>query len=119
MVSVSSLAPFQLYAFTTTHQHRKCFVIVLAMIRTIAIKKELPRRPEENIPSNSRHGDVLWSLLEGCWEFEPKKRPSAAEVAKIMSGIAREGLIPGQTGSEGPAQVASTSGQPAESGDVE
>ncbi|KAG8718564.1 hypothetical protein FRC08_004980 [Ceratobasidium sp. 394] len=92
---------------------------VLAMIRTIAFKKELPRRPEDNIPSNSRHGDVLWSLLEGCWEFEPKKRPGATGVANIMSGITREGLMPGQIGSEGPAHVASASGQPAESHDVE
>ncbi|KAG8710660.1 hypothetical protein FRC08_016878 [Ceratobasidium sp. 394] len=57
---------------------------VVALFRTILFDKEIPKRPEENIPSTNQHGDVLWSLLQGCWEYEPEKRPSATEVAKIV-----------------------------------
>ncbi|KAG8708284.1 hypothetical protein FRC08_018980 [Ceratobasidium sp. 394] len=67
---------------------------IVALIKAIAIKNETPKRSEERIPSNSEHGDALWSLLQSCWKFEPEERPDAAEVAKIMEGITREGLMP-------------------------
>ncbi|KAG9075692.1 hypothetical protein FS749_012612 [Ceratobasidium sp. UAMH 11750] len=57
---------------------------VPALLKTIFIDKEIPKRPEENIPSNSKHGDVLWSLLQRCWEYKPEKRPSTPEVAEIV-----------------------------------
>ncbi|KAG8734000.1 hypothetical protein FRC10_012008 [Ceratobasidium sp. 414] len=69
---------------------------VVAIIKAIAIKKEVPKRPE-SIPPDSQYGDTLWSLLQNCWEFEPEQRPSAAEVANIMKGITREGLVPAPT----------------------
>ncbi|KAG9077023.1 hypothetical protein FRC06_009141, partial [Ceratobasidium sp. 370] len=56
-----------------------------ALYKTILVDKETPARPEENIPSNSKHGDILWLLLQSCWEYEPEKRPSATEVARIVS----------------------------------
>ncbi|KAG8702545.1 Leucine-rich repeat serine/threonine-protein kinase 2 [Ceratobasidium sp. 395] len=65
-------------------------LVVIAAI----MSRELPARPEEHIPSKSHHGDILWSLLRSCWEFEPVKRPSAADVAKSMSGINHRGLMP-------------------------
>ncbi|KAG9088921.1 hypothetical protein FRC06_001779 [Ceratobasidium sp. 370] len=65
-------------------------------MRTIGIKNEIPKRPEESIPSNSQHGDALWSLLQSCWEFKPEKRPSAAKVAEIMKGVTREWPVPVQ-----------------------
>ncbi|KAG9091676.1 hypothetical protein FS749_016360 [Ceratobasidium sp. UAMH 11750] len=57
---------------------------VVAIITAIVVKKEAPKRPEGHVPSKSRHGDTLWSLLQSCWEFEPEKRPSAVKVAEIL-----------------------------------
>ncbi|KAG9082308.1 hypothetical protein FRC06_005130, partial [Ceratobasidium sp. 370] len=94
----------------------------IAVMRAIAIKNETPKRPEEYIPTNSQHGDALWSLLQSCWEFAPEKRPGAAKVAEIvrqqhifnfvlyantcelqMKGVTREGLVPIQVEPEEPA----------------
>ncbi|KAG8735973.1 hypothetical protein FRC10_009948, partial [Ceratobasidium sp. 414] len=77
---------------------------VIALMRAVGIKNETPKRPEESIPSNSQHGDVLWSLLQSCWEFEPEQRPSAAKVVAIMKGITREGLVPAPTEPEEKAE---------------
>ncbi|KAG8718561.1 hypothetical protein FRC08_004977 [Ceratobasidium sp. 394] len=66
---------------------------IAALVKTMLVDKAIPKRPEESIPSNSEHGDVLWSLLQRCWDHEPEERPSATEVAKIMNGITREGLM--------------------------
>ncbi|KAG8690671.1 hypothetical protein FRC08_010455, partial [Ceratobasidium sp. 394] len=77
---------------------------MVALIKAIAIKNETPKRPEESIPPNSQHGDALWSLLQSCWEFDSEKRPGATEVAKIMKGITREGLIPARAESEEQAE---------------
>ncbi|KAG8741323.1 hypothetical protein FRC10_002985 [Ceratobasidium sp. 414] len=78
---------------------------IVVLIRAIAIKNETPKRPEEHIPPNSQHGDALWSLLQSCWEFEPEKRLGAANVAEIMKGITREGLVPVPAESEGQAEA--------------
>lgn len=51
-----------------------------AVIAAILFKKNPPKRPEMHIPTNSAHGDTLWSLLINCWTYEPGGRPSAAEV---------------------------------------
>ncbi|KAG9083624.1 hypothetical protein FS749_005887, partial [Ceratobasidium sp. UAMH 11750] len=67
---------------------------IAVVITAIVVKKESPKRPEASIPSNSQHGDALWSLLKSCWEYEPEKRPDAANVAEIVKGITREGLVP-------------------------
>ncbi|KAG8739607.1 hypothetical protein FRC12_016264 [Ceratobasidium sp. 428] len=56
-----------------------------AVLFAITIKRGCPERPEEYIPSNSEHGDTLWSLLKSCWEFQPEGRPSAADVAQAVS----------------------------------
>ncbi|KAG8736323.1 hypothetical protein FRC10_009464 [Ceratobasidium sp. 414] len=103
---------------------------MIALMRAIGIKNETPKRPEESIPSNSQHGDALWSLLQSCWEFEPEKRPDAAEVVEIvrprpstaapkanicesqMKGITREGLVPAPTESEEQAETGPVSGRP-------
>ncbi|KAG8687059.1 hypothetical protein FRC09_013723, partial [Ceratobasidium sp. 395] len=53
-----------------------------AVMFAITIKRVCPERPETHIPSESEHGDTLWTLLKSCWEFEPEKRPSAANVAQ-------------------------------------
>ncbi|KAG8790758.1 hypothetical protein FRC12_011120 [Ceratobasidium sp. 428] len=73
---------------------------VIALMRAVAIKNEIPKRPEETIPSNSLHGDALWLLLMSCWEQEPDKRPEAGKVAEIMKGVTRKGLVPQQAAME-------------------
>ncbi|KAG8735004.1 hypothetical protein FRC10_011093 [Ceratobasidium sp. 414] len=39
-----------------------------------------PPRPENVIPSSSKQGDALWSLLIQCWDRNPAARPTAVEV---------------------------------------
>lgn len=51
-----------------------------AVYMAIAFKREVPVRPETHIPTASNHDDMLWSLLEKCWSFEPEHRPSAERV---------------------------------------
>ncbi|KAG9078186.1 hypothetical protein FS749_009843 [Ceratobasidium sp. UAMH 11750] len=80
---------------------------IVVIIKAIAFN-QIPRRPEESIPSNSQHGDTLWSLLQSCWEFEPEKRPGAAEVAEIMKGVTREGLMPAPAESAEQAEAETT-----------
>lgn len=45
----------------------------------------LPERPEDSIPTKSKHGDLLWSILTRCWEREAKSRPSASVVRDQVS----------------------------------
>ncbi|KAG9125982.1 hypothetical protein FRC07_005362 [Ceratobasidium sp. 392] len=73
---------------------------VYALGMAVAIKNEIPKRPEEHIPLHSQRGEVLWSLLKSCWEFEPEKRPDAGSVTEIMKGVTREGLMPTPAASE-------------------
>ncbi|KAG9077219.1 hypothetical protein FS749_010919, partial [Ceratobasidium sp. UAMH 11750] len=56
----------------------------LRVITTVMVLKEPPTRPEAHIPSDSRNGDALWSLLKRCWANEPRERPKASDVAKIV-----------------------------------
>ncbi|QRW12512.1 cytoplasmic tyrosine-protein kinase BMX [Ceratobasidium sp. AG-Ba] len=51
------------------------------------MSKTPPERPIEVIPINSEKGEVLWTLLKSCWEFDPEKRPSAAAVGNVMNSI--------------------------------
>ncbi|KAF8603986.1 kinase-like protein [Ceratobasidium sp. AG-I] len=53
----------------------------------------LPERPEGNISTKSKHGDVLWSLLTRCWDRAAKSRPSASTVRDEMIIIQPEGLL--------------------------
>ncbi|KAF8593915.1 kinase-like protein [Ceratobasidium sp. AG-I] len=62
-----------------------------AVYFAVAVTKEPPTRPEEYIPSNSPHGEELWSLLLRCWTYESKDRPSAANVGAIMRTITPNG----------------------------
>ncbi|QRV92292.1 Tyrosine kinase family catalytic domain protein [Ceratobasidium sp. AG-Ba] len=62
-----------------------------AVMFAVMFEKAYPERPGTHIP-NSEQGDSLWSLLKWCWEFEPEKRPSAADVARKMAEITDEGL---------------------------
>ncbi|KAG8748597.1 hypothetical protein FRC12_013829 [Ceratobasidium sp. 428] len=56
------------------------------------MEKSQPERPEVAIPIDSKDGNKMWSLLQWCWEYEPEKRPSAAEVREIVKEITQAGL---------------------------
>ncbi|KAG8795785.1 hypothetical protein FRC12_009792 [Ceratobasidium sp. 428] len=55
------------------------------VIYSVMFKRLQPTRPEAHIPTGSKDGNKLWSLLQWCWEYKPDKRPSAAEVHKTVS----------------------------------
>lgn len=63
-----------------------------AHIMRFVTSGKICERPEEFIPSQSPQGDLLWSILLKCWEFEPSERPSAEVVLNELSPINREGL---------------------------
>lgn len=61
----------------------------LAVCAAILLKKQIPPRPEEHLPSDSKLDNMLWSLLEQCWAFKPEHRPSAKKVqdeVSVLSG---------------------------------
>ncbi|QRV92265.1 Vegetative incompatibility protein HET-E-1 [Ceratobasidium sp. AG-Ba] len=58
----------------------------------ITIRKEHPERPELYIPTYSEHGDMLWSLLRWCWEYDPEQRPNAEQVKTKIKDITQNGL---------------------------
>ncbi|QRW06368.1 cytoplasmic tyrosine-protein kinase BMX [Ceratobasidium sp. AG-Ba] len=57
----------------------------------MTIRKEYPERPELYIPTYSEHGDMLWSLLGWCWEYEPEQRPNAEQIKDITQNGLRSG----------------------------
>ncbi|KAG8795779.1 hypothetical protein FRC12_009786 [Ceratobasidium sp. 428] len=63
-----------------------------AIMYSVMFERLQPKRPEETLSTGSKDGDKLWSLLQWCWEYEPEKRPSAAEVKKAMREIIQAGL---------------------------
>ncbi|KAG8796303.1 hypothetical protein FRC12_000718 [Ceratobasidium sp. 428] len=63
-----------------------------AVYLAVAIKREQPARPEDRIPSDSPHGNILWSLLVECWAYDSMNRPSAAYVADTIRTVTQEGL---------------------------
>ncbi|KAG8719985.1 hypothetical protein FRC09_010281 [Ceratobasidium sp. 395] len=63
-----------------------------AIMYSVMFERSQPKQPEETMPTGSDDGDKLWSLLQWCWQYEPEKRPSAAEVKKTMKEITQAGL---------------------------
>ncbi|KAF8603654.1 kinase-like protein [Ceratobasidium sp. AG-I] len=64
----------------------------LVVIHTVLVKRQLPTRPNEYIPSQSRKGNDLWAMLERCWSYEPSARPEIYEVRDFMKGIVQDDL---------------------------
>ncbi|KAG8721083.1 hypothetical protein FRC08_015891 [Ceratobasidium sp. 394] len=64
----------------------------LAVIFAV-VSQECPQRPLEQIPTDSKPGDMLWSLLKRCWVHEPGGRPSAGEVKDFMQGITQGEMV--------------------------
>ncbi|KAG8712062.1 hypothetical protein FRC08_015072, partial [Ceratobasidium sp. 394] len=56
-----------------------------AVACAVMIMKVHPERPQDHIPEGSRHGNILWSLLQSCWAYEPDDRPSATQVKERVS----------------------------------
>ncbi|KAF8597625.1 kinase-like protein [Ceratobasidium sp. AG-I] len=52
----------------------------------VGILNIFPERPEE-ISAVSEDGNRLWELFMDCWKRDPKARPSASNVKKIMGSI--------------------------------
>lgn len=59
-----------------------------AVFWAISMTKQIPTRPEKHIPNNKRD-DMLWSLFEECWNFEPERRPNAQQVREKMLEIVK------------------------------
>lgn len=69
--------------------------IPYAGLRDFVIVKNIlsgvrPMRPEEQIPSNRRHADLLWSLLTSCWAHSAQGRPTPIEVLDKMKMVILE-----------------------------
>ncbi|KAG6818747.1 hypothetical protein H0H93_002155 [Arthromyces matolae] len=48
-----------------------------------------PKRPEPSSPSWTRGlNDVIWALMERCWNEKPNKRPSSGDVMRKLQEIA-------------------------------
>ncbi|CCO35096.1 Proto-oncogene tyrosine-protein kinase ROS [Rhizoctonia solani AG-1 IB] len=51
------------------------------------ISGKLPERPEKYLPSGSKPADLLWSLLNDCWAYDPQQRPAAAKVQDKLGSL--------------------------------
>jgi hypothetical protein len=56
-----------------------------AVMVAIAVRKEVPPRPEEFFPSHSDHANRVWATISRCWSAEPENRPQVSEVRDIVS----------------------------------
>lgn len=65
----------------------------LAVFFAVAVNRELPKRPEGQIPLDSQQGNALWSMLTRCWAFEAETRPRADDVVDVMKTVTREALM--------------------------
>ncbi|KAG8704892.1 homeodomain transcription factor ste12 [Ceratobasidium sp. 394] len=63
------------------------------VIVAVLFNQRHPKRQEEHIPTTIQ-GNLLWSTLSECWAFDPKSRPTAAQVQDMMATITPGGLIP-------------------------
>ncbi|KAG8734736.1 hypothetical protein FRC12_018407 [Ceratobasidium sp. 428] len=63
------------------------------VLSAVTIRKEIPPRPQEYIPSDSQQGDLLWLLLKRCWANNPDDRPDSSEIAETLHGISSDGLV--------------------------
>ncbi|KDN33755.1 hypothetical protein RSAG8_13153, partial [Rhizoctonia solani AG-8 WAC10335] len=56
------------------------------------LESVLPERPENSIPTNSKDGNTLWTLLSHCCSVDPINRPLTDVVTEIMKSITQVGL---------------------------
>ncbi|KAG8699584.1 hypothetical protein FRC08_005212 [Ceratobasidium sp. 394] len=63
-----------------------------AVMVAVACRKQAPPRPDIFIPYESSVGDVLWRMLESCWDPDPKSRAKASSIRDMMAKVTHEGL---------------------------
>ncbi|CUA75361.1 Putative serine/threonine-protein kinase/receptor R818 [Rhizoctonia solani] len=63
-----------------------------SLIVRVVIEKKVPDRPQDAIPANSIDGDKLWAILNKCWAYDSKDRPTAEAVWNEMKEITTENL---------------------------
>lgn len=56
----------------------------MAVLGKVLDRREIPERPMDYFPLGCSQADDLWGLLTQCWAFDPKARPSAAEVKESV-----------------------------------
>ncbi|KAG8705366.1 hypothetical protein FRC08_001705 [Ceratobasidium sp. 394] len=56
-------------------------------------RSQHPKRSEAHISSTSKYGNMLWSLLEECWDLDPGTRPAAVAVRDKMRIIGPNDLV--------------------------
>ncbi|GAB1522091.1 hypothetical protein RhiTH_005200 [Rhizoctonia solani] len=50
----------------------------------------LPERSHQHFPLQDRWANLTWSLLTQCWDMDPAKRPTVAEVGSKLKEIVAE-----------------------------
>jgi hypothetical protein len=55
------------------------------VIHAVLVKRELPTRPIEYLPTNNQRANDLWQMLERCWSYEPVDRPKICELRDFVS----------------------------------
>ncbi|CAE6399719.1 unnamed protein product, partial [Rhizoctonia solani] len=63
----------------------------VTVVLLVTVKKQAPERPE-CIKVGCRTDDKLWELLLRCWNYEPRNRPSANQVATSLAKITSKPL---------------------------
>lgn len=54
------------------------------LIRLVVEKHTRPKRPE-------RLSELeVWDIIQNCWTFDPKSRPTAKQVAALMTSLTTE-----------------------------
>jgi hypothetical protein len=59
----------------------------LRVMYAVAEQMQTPDRPDSFISVKSGYDNILWSLLDSCWAYDPAARPSAGAVRDIVSEL--------------------------------
>ncbi|KAG8723263.1 hypothetical protein FRC09_004045 [Ceratobasidium sp. 395] len=60
---------------------------------TAVLSRRHPKRPEDKIPTDSKEGDRLWSLLKSCWGWDPDDRPEAPYIVSAVETVKSGDLL--------------------------
>ncbi|KAG8768402.1 hypothetical protein FRC12_005589 [Ceratobasidium sp. 428] len=63
----------------------------LRVTYAVAEQMQTPSRPDTFKSIKSGYDNILWSLLQSCWAYDPTGRPTASAVRDIMRILQREG----------------------------
>ncbi|KAG8795461.1 hypothetical protein FRC12_014278 [Ceratobasidium sp. 428] len=64
-----------------------------AAVMMTVLRQQHPKRPEDTIPTDSRQGNTLWSLLKSCWNWDPQDRPEAPHIVNTIETIESGDLL--------------------------